>query len=134
MKKLLYFFIASTILFSCESNDNDLSDSDPIVGQWQLTSDLENGKEWATICSKKSTLEFTSTGNLVDIYFYEDGNNNCISETENGTWKNTGSSNYSVTYDSDTYSSKVNFTESNTVMSITETEGNNIYITIYKKI
>lgn len=140
MKKLLYLFIASSILFACESNDDDsLSGSDAIIGTWQLTSETENGKELSTECSRKTTVTFSSNGNFTFQGFYSDSGTVCDSDTSSGTWKNDGDSNYNLDFsDGDISTTKISFSQNNTVFSTTDTDDYNgqtlIYIETYKKI
>ncbi|MEO9571525.1 MAG: lipocalin family protein [Polaribacter sp.] len=137
MKKLLYLFIASTILFSCTTNDDDDS-SDPIIGIWQLSSETENGTDISTSCERKSTITFLENGTTTQIYSYEDGNN-CSTESDSATWENLGNSNYKLYYgDGDGETSKITFSQNNTVFSVTNTDDYNgttyTYVITYKKI
>ncbi|MFK8058532.1 MAG: lipocalin family protein [Polaribacter sp.] len=135
MKKLLYLFIASAILFSCESNDEDgsLSGGDPIIGKWQLTSIVENGNEIATSCDKKSNATFSSNGTVVAVFYYESNSTNCESESSSLSWENLGNSNYKIFGNGDESTAKVNFTQNNTVMSSTTSDGSTTYIETYKR-
>ena len=141
MKKLLYFSIASTILFSCNSNEDEeaMSNLDPIIGTWQLTSETENGKEISTECQRKTTIAFLENGTTSEVYYYENGNNACESDTDSAKWENVGNSTYRITYGGDEgETNKVSFSNNNTVFTFSFTEEHNgttyIYTAIYKKI
>ena len=140
MKKLLYLFVAAAILISCESNEDDPS-SDPIIGKWQVTSYLENGQEQATDCDKKSIVTFNSDGTFSNNSFYTDDSGNCVSDSDSyeANWKNIGNSTYSITDDDevdedDLETVKIEFSENNSVFSITTIEEYNGTINTYKDI
>lgn len=139
MKKLLYLFIASAMLLSCESEDETSMNSDPIIGKWQLTSTTENGTETSSDCERKSTVTFSSDGSFTYFSSYDDGGANCSNESSSGTWKNSGNSNYTLDFSNgDSGDTKINFSNSNKVFSTTDTDDFNgtttIYIETYKKI
>ena len=138
MKKLLYLFIASAILISCES-DND-TDLDPIIGTWQLQSVSKSGNEQTTECERKTTLVFLENGTTTNERFFEDGNG-CELEKGVSTWVNKGNSTYRI--DKDTEDAKLNFSQNNTIFTssiITEdldVSGNIVSVPLiitYKKI
>lgn len=114
MKKLLYLFITSAFLISCES-DND-TDADPIIGTWQLTSQTENGTEISTDCQRKTEITFLENGTTSEIYYYDNGNNTCDFETDSANWENLGNSNYNFNYD-DIYGEtvKIIFSQNNKI-------------------
>lgn len=137
MKKLLFLFIASTILFSCESNDEN--DLDPIIGTWQLTSETENGTEESTECSRKTKVTFSEDGKFTYQGFFTDGGSECENENSSGTWRNDNNSNYTLDFgDGDTSTTKLTFSQNNNVFSTTDTDNFNgqtfIYIETYKRI
>ncbi len=138
MKKLLYLFIATAFLISCESNENPLSD-DPIVGKWQISSETYNGINESDSCSLQSTVTFTDNAQANAIGFYYDENDNCVSETSSFTWKNLGDSNYEIDYeDGETEIIEITFSNNNSTFSLTtyDTYNNttNTYTSVYNKI
>lgn len=138
MKKLLYLFIASTLLFSCTTNDDDDS-SDPIIGIWQLTSETENGTDITTSCERKSTVTFLENGTFNSTSFYDDGNG-CMSESDGAAnWENIGQSNYLLDFGgNDTSTTKITFSENNTVFSFSDIDDYNgttiTYISTFTKL
>lgn len=135
MKKLLYLFIASAFLISCESNEDDMSNTDPIIGTWQLESVIEDGEEQTTSCERRTTLTFLENGVTTANSYFNDGNG-CESESDSSSWENIGDSNYRI--DSDDESIKIDFSQNNTVFSSTfsETFDGMTFTTVitYKKI
>ncbi|KGL63957.1 lipocalin family protein [Polaribacter sp. Hel1_85] len=140
MKQIIFLFLAIATLSSCETNEDDNpSSSDLIIGKWQLISDKENGTEISTECERKSTITFSENGTSTEVYYYNDGSNNCITESETATWENLGSSTYKVDYgNGDTETAKITFSENNTEFSITNTDVYNgvtyTYVITYKKV
>jgi hypothetical protein len=132
MKKIILLLITIVSLSSCSSNDDDAtSDSDNLIGTWQLTSSKEAGTETSTECSRKNTLTFSENGNATNLGFYEE-NNVCESESGTFTWVSNGSSNYTFDFgggDKATYG--ITFSQNNTVFSVTVDTNE---IETYKKI
>lgn len=142
MKKFIYLFLAISILSSCQSDNDDEGSNggDPIIGKWQLTSETESGKEISDECQRKTTITFLENGTTDEVYYYNNGNNVCDSDTESATWENIGNSNYKVSYNggNDSKTNKVSFSDNNRVFSVTFTEEYNgntfVYVGTYKKI
>jgi hypothetical protein len=114
-------------------------DIDPIIGTWQLTSKTENGTEIYTKCCRKNTLTFLSNGTTSEVYYYDNGNTTCDTDTDSANWENVGNSNYKVDYgDNDSQTEKITFSENNSIFSFTSTEEFNgtteTYTGTYKKI
>ena len=89
MKKLLYLFIVTTLLISCNSNDDNSLDLDPIIGTWQMQSILENNQERSTACQRQSTIIFSENGTTTVSNFEDadDGSGDCERYTEVSNWK-----------------------------------------------
>ena len=118
MKKLLYLFIASTILISCSSNDDSLENSDFIIGSWKLTH--EYGTE-VSDCEKKSTIVFKSSNFSTSPYNF-DINDNCISlGTSNGIWANNDDI-YTLERDGIVLEVKIEFSNNDTINFIEDNE------------
>lgn len=96
MKKLLYLFIISGFLISCNSDDS--SDWDPIIGSWKLTSIISDNKEIyiEDECGKKSITSFLKDGSTIDYYFYNDNSGKCINSENTSLWENKGNSIYKI--------------------------------------
>lgn len=124
MKKFFYLFTAITILFSCESNDDDsLPDGDPIIGEWQLVSEKENGVEESTSCSRRSRVTFSADGSFVYQGFYNETSTECESDSTSGTWMNDGNTNYTLDFgNGDTSTTKITFSNNNNTFSTTDVD------------
>lgn len=123
MKKLLYLFIPLTLLNSCNSSDDNSSDLDPIIGKWQLQSVKENGQEESTTCSRQTVLTFLENGTTTINNFYDgndNGNDSCESANGTSIWENLGNSVYKIQDDGEI--TEINFSENNTIFSVSESE------------
>ena len=115
MKNFIYLCIAFTLLTSCTPDEV----LDPIVGKWQLDSQTVNGIEQTTECERNTTLEFFEDGTTDEESFYLDGVD-CLSDTDTSTWENL-SGTYRVDNDAES-DQTLNFSQNNTVFSLTMTE------------
>ena len=117
MKKLLYLFIASTLLFSCDPDETE--SLDPIIGKWQLSSFTIDGDEVATDCLKETTFEFFEDGTHVITSSTEDDDvtGNCIVEINNLSWTNVGDSTYRTVDGTESYDAKMLFSNNDTVFT-----------------
>ncbi|MFN3020130.1 lipocalin family protein [Chryseobacterium sp. TY3] len=97
MKKLLFLAVLSII--SCR-DDNDGSSSE-VVGKWYVKeSGIISGKDGSklqwdefSMCERKTSIEFTNDGRIIQKVFTEKANGDCVEEpVENGSY----------TYDSNT--------------------------------
>lgn len=123
MKKLLYLFISLTLLNSCNSSEDDSPNLDPIIGKWQLQSVKENGREESTTCSRQTVLTFLENGTTTINNFYDgndNGNDSCESANGTSIWENLGNSIYKVQDDGET--TEINFSENNTIFSVSKSE------------
>ena len=115
MKNFMYLCIAFALLTSCTPDEV----LDPIVGKWQLDSQTVNGIEQTTECERNTTLEFFEDGTTDEESFYLDGVD-CLSDTDTSTWENL-SGTYRVDNDAES-DQTLNFSQNNTVFSLTMTE------------
>ena len=115
MKNFIYLCIAFALLTSCTPDEV----LDPIVGKWQLDSQTVNGIEQTTECERNTTLEFFKDGTTDEESFYLDGVD-CLSDTDTSTWENL-SGTYRVDNDAES-DQTLNFSQNNTVFSLTMTE------------
>lgn len=138
MKKLLYLFIASTLLISCNSNDDNTPDLDPIIGTWRLQSIQENSQERSTACTRQSTLIFSENGTTTINSFEDadDGSGDCERYSDMSNWENSGNSTYKIDDDVETFT--IDFSENNTVFtsSLSATDNGTTYTIeiVYKKL
>ena len=125
MKNKIYFL--AILLFglgflgACSSDDDSGNggNADLIVGKWQYvqTGTMVNGTEvlepWDHECAtKKDNVEFTSTGNMTDTYYYS----NCSLESNFYTYTVEGN-NLKITYVED----GATITESATIENLNAT-------------
>lgn len=96
MKKILYIFIAATILISCES-DND-TNLDPIIGTWELTSTLIDQRETYNLdeCNSKSSITYFEDETLLNDLYQRDIFGDCIHTESKFHWTNLGNSQYNL--------------------------------------
>ena len=138
MKKLLYLFIASTLLISCNSNDDNSPDLDPIIGTWQLQSIQAFNQEQTTACTRQSTLIFSENGTASINSFADadDGSGDCERYSDMSNWENSGNSTYKIDDDVETFT--IDFSENNTVFtsSLSHTDNGTTYTIaiVYKKL
>lgn len=122
MKTFFYLCIASALLISCNSSDNNSPAVDPIIGdliigEWQLQSEQENGKDITTECAMKSTFTFLENGTF--IMLFKEGIGDCISSGDFGTWENLGNSVYKIQQNSNKGTNTLDlvFSENKTVFT-----------------
>lgn len=116
MKKLLILTITMFSLLSCSSENDSPEEVDPIIGKWQLVSVIEDGTDITEECEKKNNITFLNdeTYNIVD--FFNDSDDECDSEEDDGEWINLGNSEYSIDGEP---SIKIIFSQNNTKWSAT---------------
>lgn len=97
MKNLLKmaFIAAAIFVASCGKSDdktNNQTNNNNLVGSWIIESETENGiAKVLNECEKKNTYTFTAD-NKYSLVSYDKNpaNNQCVAETENGTYSITG--------------------------------------------
>ena len=92
MKNLLKmaFIAAAIFVTSCGKSDDQTNNN--LVGSWIIESETENGiAKVLNECEKKNTYTFTAD-NKYSLVSYDKNpaNNQCVAETENGTYSITG--------------------------------------------
>lgn len=113
MKKILILTIALFTLFSCSSDDEEIT-QDPIIGIWNLFA-IDNNE--VSDCLKQSTWVFNENGTATK-QGYEETNRQCNSEPiENATWENLNNGSYRII--------PTNSTTTDTVFSTTFSDNNN---------
>ena len=129
MKKLLYVFIASVFLISCESNDDDSIGFDKIIGAWKLISNTEDNIETATDCTKNNTFNFTSKG-ILTRNLYVEVNEVCGSTPQKiSSWYNLGNSIYRIDYSNGVIDEfEFSFAQNDTRFSLLETRTDGVIV------
>ena len=136
MKKCTLLFAAIALVFmSCDSNDDDISNVDPIIGTWKYFKYIENGVEQPLdLCETEDTLIFTENGDLTTMDYEEELNACVLDFTFNATWSSSGNI-YTVTSEGDTASVEITF-DGNTFYTedtYSDGEGDIIYRDVYIK-
>jgi len=110
MKKITLLFVAIALVFmSCDSNDDDNSNDDPIIGTWKYFKYIENGVEQQLdLCETEDTLIFTENGNLTSMDYEEELNACVLDFTFNATWSSSGNI-YTVNSEEGTDSVEITF-------------------------
>lgn len=129
MKKLLYVFIASVFLISCESNDDDSIGFDKIIGAWKLISNTEDNIETATDCTKNNTFNFTSKG-ILTRNLYVEVNEVCGSTPQKiSSWYNLGNSIYRIDYSNGVIDEfEFSFAQNDTRFTLLETRTDGVIV------
>lgn len=129
MKKLLYVFIASVFLISCESNDDDSIGFDKIIGAWKLISNTEDNIETATDCTKNNTFNFTSKG-ILTRNLYVEVNEVCGSTPQKiPSWYNLGNSIYRIDYSNGVIDEfEFSFAQNDTRFTLLETRTDGVIV------
>jgi len=98
MNRIIALLVIITLLFSCSSNNGEfVLSSDKIVGNWKLISQMEDGIEIISDCTKQTTFIFESD-RILRQTFYTFTNNNCTSSSQIiSSWSFLGDSNYKIT-------------------------------------
>ncbi|MAM18800.1 MAG: lipocalin family protein [Christiangramia sp.] len=99
MKKILFMFLAATMITAC-SKDDDSSKTDgdePILGQWFLI-DARAGSVNNTLteCQQQSSITFNEDGSAQSEY-YEETEGTCnLESSEEGTWMHNSDGTYTI--------------------------------------
>lgn len=132
MKKIVFLFLVTVIIFTSCSKDDSSSGADPIIGTWAHTEEYENGvKAELDECDLKDTLIYGSDGAFTEKYYEAPNGRDCIESKSTGTWKNEGNNNYTTTIGNE--SSTVKMTFSGDTFSFETKDGDDIYKSVYKK-
>ncbi|TBW28507.1 lipocalin family protein [Gramella sp. KN1008] len=94
MKKILILFLSLSLFTAC-SDDDDASVEGNIVGTWLLVE--ANNVPGFTVneCTGRSTITFNAD-NTASSTFYTMVEDNCVSDTDSGTWSSSSSSQYTI--------------------------------------
>jgi len=103
MKKLFLLCIITVTAMACsdEETPNPNPTQDQIVGTWNYHQSLINGVDDGLLpCESEETIVFSTDGTLLESFFEEAIDGNCIfDESFSGTWTNTQENNYSLVFD-----------------------------------
>lgn len=96
-KSVLFLSILLTVLFSCNSNDNEPL-QDQVIGNWKLFKHTKNGVEDSlSDCDKQSSFVYNTDGSYREVIVRNGVNGSCRNvETRDGTWENAGNGFYNL--------------------------------------
>lgn len=87
MKKLIALFAVFMMFTACSSDDDANDGEDPILGTWYVV-ELENAfsDDELSECNMNSNITFHAD-NTADSEFYEEVEEECMSEADTSEWK-----------------------------------------------
>jgi hypothetical protein len=129
-------------MVSCSSNDdeNNENSADPIIGNWEYSTQFENDTQITVTDCSPSTIEFTELGNRTDLYYGNDNSGDCvIVDTVNMTWQKLSDGTYEFTQNGFSFSEIVTFENGNNTLTLesSDSDGNGNVVTykfIYNRI
>lgn len=142
MKKYLFMgllALVSLMFTACRNDDDGGSNSNPLIGNWQLKAIvLDNGQVYDITgnnvpCFKNSTLKVDATN--FSFYFSVPSSQNsseCTSVTDTGTWRYENSKYYISQNGAESEFNPV-FNDNNTTLQFTYGSGNNRFAFVFKK-
>ncbi len=125
MKKLILLLSVFALVFiSCNSDDDNDSSQELLIGTWTYFQSFEDGVEiLLDDCEKQETQVFNDDGTFT-ITEYDDFNGPCELEgTFSGTWVNSGNGIYTVIALGETFSQAITFDANTYSVVFIETEG-----------
>lgn len=94
-KSISMFLLLAGFLFSISCSKDEVSEQDPIIGQWKLQR-ITAGNEGVDVtdlaCYGQSTLNVTKSEMTLLLKSPEDGGASCITDTSSFGWKKNGNS------------------------------------------
>lgn len=101
MKKIIQIISICLLVIGCTSSqEEEIENTDLIIGSWKLTSIKAMGQEFINDCKAKDKIEVNANG--VFSFTSHDEDNNCASQTNTGSWSKATGSNYTFTGGGDT--------------------------------
>ena len=92
-KSISMFLLLAGFLFSISCSKDEVSEQDPIIGQWKLQR-ITAGNEGVDVtdlaCYGQSTLNVTKSEMTLLLKSPEDGGASCITDTSSFGWKKNG--------------------------------------------
>lgn len=114
--------------------------TDPLIGNWEYSTQFENDTQTTVNDCNPSTIEFTQAGNRTDLYYGTDNSENCIVvDTVNITWERLTDGTYQFTQNGFSFSDVVTFENDNNTLTMedSDTDGNGnvvVYRFVYTRI
>lgn len=126
------------LIISCsEDNENSI---DPIIGNWEYSTQFLNGIQTTTNDCKPATIEFTESGNRTDLYYQQNNSGEClIVDTVNMTWKYLNNNSYQFTQNGFDFTETIIFENENNKLTLesSDSDGNggiNVHRFVYSRI
>lgn len=136
--KLLLTLFLIVGLGSCSGDDdggNGTVEANRLVGEWKIQSLTIDGVSVPiTDCEAQSRVIFTANGNLTSTDFFEDENEECVSEVTNETWEYRGSNIYRFNDGSVSYEVSIIFSNNNNQFTVTEEDESGTYTITYTRV
>lgn len=131
-KLLLFALIATALTFtSCSSDDDDSSSEERLIGKWQLIEETVDGELLPLDCNHLGLLYINDDNTLDREVYVENIDGVCaiFGAADQGTWENTGNSNYTIIVEGVTMTGEIEFV--NATFEFTFEEGGIIYTELY---
>lgn len=94
MKKIIALLAVFMMFTACDSDDDTNEGDDPILGTW-FVAEMENSlsDDELSECNLNSNITFYAD-NTADSEYYEDVEDECVSEEESSTWEKNSNGQY----------------------------------------
>jgi hypothetical protein len=130
------------VLISCGSDDDGNSKNliDPLIGNWEYSTQFEDDTQTTVNDCSPSTIVFTQIGNRTDLYYGTDNSGNCIVvDTVNMTWEKLSDGTYQFTQNGFSFSDVVTFENDDNTLTLedSDTDGNGnvvVYRFVYSRV
>jgi hypothetical protein len=145
MKNLLSnltLILSLILLTSCNSDDdeNTKNTTDPLIGNWEYSTQFENDTQTTVNDCSPSTIEFTQAGNRTDLYYGTDNSGNCVVvDTVNMTWALLSNGTYQFTQNGFSFSDVVTFEDDDDTLTLEDSDADGsgnvvVYRFVYTRI
>lgn len=134
MRKLVFLIVLAAMIISCSKDDNGNEEpkQDPLIGNWQITSQKFDDKPVVNECMELELITVKADGTLSQKDYDKDGMNECVlEETISGTWKNKGNGIYNIVTGDLDLDYAVTFS-GNTLTAVATRDGNTLEIKMKK--
>jgi hypothetical protein len=136
MKYIGTLILGIALLSSCSANDDLGLSTNKVVGSWNLVSQIIDGRETATDCTKQTVFAFQADRVLTQT-FYSVFNNSCNAGSQIvSNWFYSGNAQYRIESTNGTLRSlEFIFTDNNTKFSLEEADSNGqVIVSVFVKI
>ncbi|MGK0412445.1 MAG: hypothetical protein ACJA1B_000642 [Polaribacter sp.] len=136
MKKIYTLLFTIIFLSACNTSDDLGLSTDKVVADWNLVSQIIDGQETATDCTKQTVFSFKANRVLTQTFYNSIGGTCSASPQIVSNWFFSGNSQYRVESSNGTIRDLVFiFSENNTKFTLTEADTNGqVIISTFVKI